>query len=152
MSEIIQLGAMAPAFNLPDQDGELVSLKQFSGKKLLLSFHPLAFTSVCTDQMRSLDRNIEKFEKYNTIVLGMSVDPLPSKSVWAKALSLKHIKILSDFHPLGAVARDYGVFSEEHGASKRANILINEKGMVIWTKKYEIKTLPDVDEVLGKLK
>ncbi|MDK2943071.1 MAG: hypothetical protein PWP56_2584, partial [Acetobacterium sp.] len=73
-------------------------------------------------------------------------------SVWAKALSLKHIKILSDFHPLGAVARDYGVFSDEHGASKRANILINEKGMVIWTKKYEIKTLPDVDEVLGKLK
>jgi peroxiredoxin len=152
MSEIIQLGAMAPAFNLPDQDGELVSLKQFSGKKLLLSFHPLAFTSVCTDQMRSLDRNIEKFEKYNTIVLGMSVDPLPSKSVWAKALSLKHIKILSDFHPLGAVARDYGVFSEEHGASKRANILINENGMVIWAKKYEISTLPDVDEVLGKLK
>jgi peroxiredoxin len=152
MSEIIQLGAMAPAFNLPDQDGELVSLKQFPGKKLLLSFHPLAFTSVCTDQMRSLDRNIEKFEKYNTIVFGMSVDPLPSKSVWAKTLSLKHIKILSDFHPLGAVARDYGVFSDEHGASKRANILINEKGMVIWTKKYEIKTLPDVDEVLGKLK
>jgi len=152
MTEIIKLGAMAPDFKLPDQDGNFVSIKQFAGKRILLSFHPLAFTSVCTDQMRSLDRNVEKFEKYNTIVLGMSVDPLPSKSVWAKTLSLKHIKILSDFHPLGAVARDYGVFSDEHGASKRANILINEKGMVIWTKKYEIKTLPDVDEVLGKLK
>lgn len=152
MTEIIKLGAMAPDFKLPDQDGNFVSIKQFAGKRILLSFHPLAFTSVCTDQMRSLDRNVEKFEKYNTIVLGMSVDPLPSKSVWAKALSLKNIKILSDFNPLGAVARDYGVFSVEHGASKRANILIDENGMVIWTKKYEIKTLPDVDEVLGKLK
>ncbi|MDI3537658.1 MAG: hypothetical protein PWR12_1010 [Eubacteriaceae bacterium] len=152
MTEIIKLGAMAPDFKLPDQDGNFVSIKQFAGKRILLSFHPLAFTSVCTDQMRSLDRNVERFEKYNTIVLGMSVDPLPSKSVWAKALSLKNIKILSDFNPLGAVARDYGVFSVEHGASKRANILIDENGMVIWTKKYEIKTLPDVDEVLGKLK
>ncbi|MGE4509048.1 MAG: redoxin domain-containing protein [Eubacteriaceae bacterium] len=152
MTEIIKLGAMAPDFKLPDQDGNFVSIKQFAGKRILLSFHPLAFTSVCTDQMRSLDRNVERFEKYNTIVLGMSVDPLPSKSVWAKALSLKNIKILSDFNPLGAVARDYGVFSVKHGASKRANILIDENGMVIWTKKYEIKTLPDVDEVLGKLK
>ncbi|WKY45550.1 redoxin domain-containing protein [Eubacteriaceae bacterium ES2] len=152
MTEIIPLGAMAPDFYLPDQDGEFVSLKQFAGRKVLLSFHPLAFTSVCTDQMRSLDRNVEKFEKYNTIVFGMSVDPLPSKSVWAKALSIKRIKILSDFNPLGTVARNYGVFSEAHGASKRANILINENGMVIWTKKYEISTLPDVDEVLGKLK
>ncbi|WKY48573.1 redoxin domain-containing protein [Eubacteriaceae bacterium ES3] len=152
MTEIIQLGAMAPDFQLPNQEGDLISLKQFTGKKVLLSFHPLAFTSVCTDQMRSLDRNVDRFTEYNTIVLGMSVDPQPSKSVWAKALSLKHMSVLSDFNPLGQVAQDYGVFSFEHGASKRANILINENGMVIWTKKYAIKTLPSVDEILGKLK
>jgi peroxiredoxin len=151
MAEIIQLGAMAPDFALQDQNGEVVTLSQFKGKKVLLSWHPLAFTSVCTDQMRSLDRNANRFEEKNTIVLGLSVDPQPSKSVWARALSLKHIRILSDFVPLGEVARDYGIFNEEHGASKRANILINETGMVIWVKKYEIRTLPDVEEVLGKM-
>ncbi|AWW27182.1 MULTISPECIES: redoxin domain-containing protein [unclassified Acetobacterium] len=151
MAEIIQLGAMAPDFALQDQNGEVVTLSQLKGKKVLLSWHPLAFTSVCTDQMRSLDRNANRFEEKNTIVLGLSVDPQPSKSVWARALSLKHIRILSDFVPLGEVARDYGIFNEEHGASKRANILINETGMVIWVKKYEIRTLPDVEEVLGKM-
>ncbi|WP_414151078.1 redoxin domain-containing protein [Acetobacterium carbinolicum] len=151
MAEIIQLGAMAPDFALQDQNGEVVTLSQFKGKKVLLSWHPLAFTSVCTDQMRSLDRNANRFEEKNTIVLGLSVDPQPSKSVWARALSLKNIRILSDFVPLGEVARDYGIFNEEHGASKRANILINETGMVIWVKKYEIRTLPDVEEVLGKM-
>lgn len=152
MTEMIQLGAMAPDFRLPDQNGEIVTLSQFKGRKVLLSWHPLAWTSVCTDQMRALDRNVERFAEKNTVVLGLSVDPQPSKSVWARALSVKHIKILSDFVPLGEVARDYGIFSEEHGASKRANILINEAGMVIWLKKYEIRTLPDVEEVLGKMK
>ena len=151
MTEIIQLGAMAPDFALADQNGELVTLSQFKGKKVLLSWHPLAWTSVCTDQMRSLDRNADRFAEKNTVVLGLSVDPEPCKSVWARALCLKQLKILSDFNPLGAVARSYGIFSTEHGASKRANILINEVGMVIWVKKYEIRTLPDVEEVLGKL-
>ena len=151
MTEMIQLGAMAPDFKLQDQNGEMVTLSQFKGKKVLLSWHPLAWTSVCTDQMRSLDRNFDRFAEKNTVVLGFSVDPLPSKSVWAKALALKHLKVLSDFLPLGEVAKAYGIFSEEHGASKRANILINEAGMVIWVKKYEIRTLPDVEEVLGKM-
>lgn len=151
MKEMIQLGAMAPDFSLPDQNGEMVTLSQFSGKRVLLSWHPLAWTSVCTDQMRSLDRNADRFEEKNTVVLGLSVDPQPSKLVWARALSLKHIKILSDFLPLGEVARAYGIFSEEHGASKRANILIDEAGMVIWVKKYEIQTLPDVEDVLGEI-
>ncbi|MBI4858618.1 MAG: redoxin domain-containing protein [Acetobacterium woodii] len=151
MTEMIQLGAMAPDFKLQDQNGETVTLSQFKGKKVLLSWHPLAWTSVCTDQMRSLDRNFDRFAEKNAVVLGFSVDPLPSKSVWAKALALKHLKVLSDFLPLGEVAKAYGIFSEEHGASKRANILINEAGMVIWAKKYEIRTLPDVEEVLGKM-
>lgn len=151
MKEMIRLGAMAPDFNLPDQNGEMVTLSSFKGQKVLLSWHPLAWTSVCTDQMRSLDRNADRFEEKNTVVLGLSVDPQPSKLVWARALSLKHINILSDFLPLGEVARAYGIFSEEHGASKRANILIDEAGMVIWVKKYEIRTLPDVEDVLGKM-
>ncbi|MGD9475813.1 MAG: redoxin domain-containing protein, partial [Eubacteriaceae bacterium] len=47
MTKIIKLGAMAPDFKSPDQDGNFVSIKQFAGKRILLSFHPLAFTSVC---------------------------------------------------------------------------------------------------------
>ncbi|MDD4085253.1 MAG: redoxin domain-containing protein [Acholeplasmataceae bacterium] len=151
MEDIIKVGETAPDFTLKDQNGEDVSLSDFVGKKVLLSWHPLAWTSVCTDQMRDLERNIRRFEEKNVIVLGMSVDPAPSKAVWAKALLLSKVRVLADFNPLGRVAKAYGIFSEDFGASKRANILIDEKGNVVWTKKYEIRVLPDVEEVIARL-
>lgn len=151
MEDIIAVGAKAPDFTLKDQNGEDVSLSDFKGKKVLLSWHPLAWTSVCTDQMRSLERNFDKFAQKDTVVLGLSVDSAPSKSAWAKVIVLKRIKILSDFNPLGKVAKEYGIFSDVYGASKRANILIDERGTVTWSKKYDIPELPDVDEVLANL-
>ena len=151
MEDIIAVGAKAPDFTLKDQNGEDVSLSDFQGKKVLLSWHPLAWTSVCTDQMRSLERNFDKFEQKDTVVLGLSVDPAPSKSAWAKVIVLKRVKILADFNPLGKVAKEYGIFSDVYGASKRANILIDEQGTVIWSKKYDIPELPDVEEVLAQL-
>ena len=151
MNDLICVGTKAPDFKLSDQNGDLLALSELRGKKVLLSWHPLAFTSICTDQMRSLEREMEQFTNKNCIPLGLSVDPVPSKSVWAKAISLKNLKILSDFNPLGQVAKAYGIFSDEHGASKRVNILIDEEGKVIWVKKYEIKSLPDVEEAVRQL-
>ena len=148
---MISVGKKVPDFKLPDQNQEIVALSDLRGKKVLLSWHPLAFTSICTDQMRALEREMSRFADKNCIVLGLSVDTVPSKSIWAKAISLRDLKVLSDFNPLGKVAKDYGIFSDEHGASKRVNILIDEEGKAIWVKKYEIKTLPDVEEVLKQL-
>lgn len=151
MVDIINVGAQAPDFKLKDQNGKEVTLSEFKGKKVLLSWHPLAWTSVCTDQMRALDREYDKFAEKNTVVLGLSVDPQPSKSAWAKALCLSKLPVLADFHPLGEVAKAYGIFSDMYGASKRANILVGEDGNVIWAKKYEIPQLPDLDEVFAQL-
>lgn len=152
MDNMIQVGTKAPNFKLIDQKGKEVNLMDFRGKKVLLSWHPLAWTSVCTDQMRALDREYDRFLAKNTVPLGLSVDPQPSKSAWAKALSISQLKVLADFSPLGDVAKNYGLFSPDFGASKRANILIDEEGTVIWTKKYEISQLPDVEEVLSQIK
>lgn len=151
MENIIKAGEKAPNFTLKDQSGADIALSDFHGKKVLLSWHPLAWTSVCTDQMRDLERNYKRFEEKGVVVLGMSVDSAPSKSAWAKILLLNNVRILADFHPLGKVAKAYGVFSEEYGASKRVNVLIDEKGIVSWVKKYEIRTLPDVEEVIAQL-
>ncbi|MGE4588363.1 MAG: redoxin domain-containing protein [Acidaminococcaceae bacterium] len=151
LENIIKAGEKAPNFTLKDQSGADIALSDFHGKKVLLSWHPLAWTSVCTDQMRDLERNYKRFEEKGVVVLGMSVDSAPSKSAWAKILLLNNVRILADFHPLGKVAKAYGVFSEEYGASKRVNVLIDEKGIVSWVKKYEIRTLPDVEEVIAQL-
>ena len=145
---MIQVGTQAPDFTLPDDKGGEVRLSDFKGKKVLLSWHPLAFTSVCTDQMRALDANREKLRSLNTVVLGMSVDPQPAKSAWAKILCLSDTPLLSDFWPHGKVAKDYGIFLEEHGFSGRVNILIDEQGKVVWAKEYPLPQLPDMEEVL----
>jgi peroxiredoxin len=147
----IKAGAKAPAFTMYDVNEQPVQLSDFPGKKVLLSWHPIAWTSVCTDQMRALDVNWEKFQALNTVPLGISVDPVPSKKVWAVALALKHLPLLADFWPHGKVAKDYGIFHEEFGMSERANILIDEKGLVQWVKVYPMGELPDLNEVFEVL-
>ncbi len=148
----IEVGSVAPDFSLKDNREQTVTLSSLRGKKVLLSWHPLAWTSVCTDQMRSLEANFEIFQQLNTVPLGISVDPVPSKKVWSAVLSLQNVSLPSDFWPHGKVAQEYGIFIEKIGASERANIIVDEEGIVQWIKVYPIKQLPDINEVLDVLR
>lgn len=149
---MIKVGDKAPDFELEDQSGEKIKLSNLKGKKVLISFHPLAWTSVCIDQMRQLDSHFSQIENKGVdLVLGISVDPQPTKSVWAKSMALKKIKILADFEPKGKMAKDYGLYNDSLGASERANVLVNEDGKVSWVKKYEISQLPNIEEVIENL-
>ncbi|MFP4662072.1 MAG: redoxin domain-containing protein [Halanaerobiales bacterium] len=139
-------------FKLPDQEENEINLSDFKGKKVLLSFHPLAWTGVCTKQMEALERNYNNFEDNNTVPLGINVDPIPSKKAWAEDMGLKKLKILSDFWPHGELAKKLGIFLEENGISGRVNILLDEEGRVKWYKEYDIPELPDIDEVLDEVK
>ena len=145
----IAVGDMAPDFVLKDNRVQDVRLSDYRGKKVLLSWHPLAWTAVCANQMKALEENLAEFEKYNTVPLGMSIDSYPSKNAWAKELEIANVKLLADFWPHGKVAQDYGLFLEEKGFSERANVLIDEMGKVIWVKGYDIPELPDIQEVLS---
>ncbi|MGD0794676.1 MAG: peroxiredoxin [Dehalococcoidales bacterium] len=148
----IAVGETAPDFTLKDQEGKEFRLSGQKGKRVLLSFHPLAWTGVCTKQMLSLEANFKTITSLNTLPVGLSVDPLPSKKAWADDMKLKNLRILSDFWPHGAVAKAYGIFREHGGTSERANIIVDEKGKVAWVKVYEISQLPDINEVIAALK
>lgn len=149
---MIKVGDLAPDFELEDQDGNKIKLSDYKGKRVLISYHPLAWTSVCTDQMRALESNYEKIkEKGVDLILGISVDAQPGKSVWAKSLGIEDVKILADFEPKGEMAKSYGLYNEKIGASERANVLVDEEGKVAWVKKYEISQLPDFEELLENL-
>ncbi|CAG0970968.1 Alkyl hydroperoxide reductase E [Methanosarcinales archaeon] len=145
---IVKIGDKAKDFNLSDQDENEISLSSFKGKRVLLSFHPLAWTKVCADQMISLEKNRERLEKLNTVALGISVDTVPSKKAWAKELGIKNTRILSDFWPHGKVAALYGVFKEKEGISERANIIIDENGKIVFAKIYPGTQLPDIEEII----
>lgn len=150
--EEIKVGENAKDFTLKDQDGNEISLSQYAGKKVLLSFHPLAWTGVCTKQMQSLEANKETFDSLNTVALGMSVDTVPSKKAWAVSMEVKNTRLLSDFWPHGEVAKKYGLFLEDKGVSARANVLIDETQKVVFVKVYEISTLPDINEIIEFIK
>ena len=148
----IKIGEEAKDFTLKDHDGNEVSLSSLRGRKVLLSFHPLAWTGVCAKQMQSVDAKYEEFEALGTVPLGLSVDTVPSKKAWAKELGLKNLRLLADFWPHGAAAASLGIFRDEGGTSERANIILDEKGRVIFVKVYPMPELPDVGELLAFLR
>lgn len=153
MREIkLKIGDKAPDFTLKNQEGDEISLSSFKGKKVLLSFHPLAWTGVCAIQMKSLDVKYRELEKLNTVPLGLSVDSVPCKKEWADFLELEHIDILADFWPHGAVAQQYDLFIDKAGVSGRANILIDENGNIEWYRVYEMPEIPDIEEVIRHIK
>jgi peroxiredoxin len=149
---MVEVGAMAPDFDLKDQSGKSVKLSVLKGKKVLLSFRPLAWTPVCHDQMLSLETHKDVLDKLNTVAFGIGVDSSPSNKAWAQTMEIKNTRLLSDFWPHGEVAKAYGLFREKDGFSERANVVIDEYRKVIFVKIYPTAQLPDIDEIIEFLK
>jgi peroxiredoxin len=148
---VVKIGDSLKNFDLSDQDGKKVDLFSLKGKRVLLSFHPLAWTKLCAEQMESLEKNKDRFETLNTKAWGISVDTVPSKKAWAKELGIENTRLLSDFWPHGKIADLYGIFREKEGTSERANIIIDENRKVVFFKVYPISQLPDIEEIIKVL-
>lgn len=148
----VDVGDEAPDFTLKDQHNREFTLSELKGKKVLLSFHPLAWTGVCAKQMKSLEDYKAVFDKTDTVAVGISIDTVPSKHAWAKELGIKDTRLLSDFWPHGEVATKYGIFLEEKGISGRVNIILDENQKIVFFKVYDIPQLPDIEEIYDFLK
>jgi peroxiredoxin len=138
---------------LKDHNGEEVTIPAEAGEGLLLlSFHPLAWTGICTQQMKNLEAAFDELAGLGVTPVGISVDSVPSKLAWAKDMGLQKLRILSDFWPHGGFSSSVGLFREANGFSERANVIVNADGEVIFRKVYPIKELPDLDEILEFLR
>jgi peroxiredoxin len=76
---------------------------------------------------------------------------MPSKKAWAESMGVKHTSLLADFWPHGGVAKLFGIFREKGGTSERANIIVDEKGKIVFIKIYPIAQLPDIKEIVDFL-
>jgi peroxiredoxin len=150
-AKAVQKGKKVKDFTLKDQNGQDFNLAACKGKKVLLSFHPLAWTSICAQQMQDLEKNKKAFDKLNTIAVGISIDSVPCKAAWAKSLKIKNTKLLADFWPHGGVAKSLGIMRAE-GFSERANILVDEAGKILFVTVYPIKQLPELGEIFAAMK
>lgn len=148
---MIAPGTTAPDFSLSNQNRDTVTLSSFRGRQnVVVAFHPLAFTPVCSVQMQTFERERPKLDALDAHVLAISIDAGPSKKAWAESLGGVSYDLLSDFHPHGKVAVDYGVMRDD-GLSERAIFVVDKAGIVRWAKKYDIPEQPDFDELLRAL-
>ena len=107
----IEVGDIAPDFELEDQNGKKVKLSQYRGKKnVLLAFFPFAFSPVCTNELGDLKEKEETILKLDTQILASSVDSTWSEKAFAKQLGVK-FPILGDFRK--QVATLYGALYED---------------------------------------
>src|SRR5438093_7340505 len=135
---MLPIGATAPDFKLPSHTGATVRLSDFRGRMhVVIAFHPLAFTPVCAAQMQTYERERPRLDALDTHVLGVSVDAGPAKKAWAESLGGISHDLLSDFHPKGKVASDYGVMRSD-GISERAIFIVDKQGTIVWAKLYAI--------------
>jgi len=102
--------------------------------------------------MRALEDGKKIFDSLNTLAVGISIDSVPCKKAWAESLGIVNTSLLSDFWPHGGLAQLYGILREKDGFSERANILVDQKGSVALVRIYDLKQLPDLNEITDLLK
>ncbi len=146
----VEVGESAPDFSLKDQDGNLVTLSSFRGKKnVVLAFYPFDWSSVCTTENCAITEDLGKFAGKETEIFGVSCDSHFSHKAWREKLGLQH-SLLSDLKR--EVCRKYGLFLEELNCSKRATIVVDKSGKVTFKKVQEIKVPRSNQEILSAIR
>ncbi len=140
---MIAAGTPAPDFTLRNQDGELVSLADFRGCKVLLVFYPGDFSPICGDQLSIYQEVKPELTEKGVELVGISVDGFFSHKAFQEKLGIDTV-LLSDFEPKGEVARAYGSYYAKLGFANRTLVLVDEVGVVAWA--YEA---PDPDQFPG---
>ena len=128
------VGETAPGFTLPSQDGTDVSLKDFRGKYVVLYFYPKDNTKGCTIEAHNFQRDLDKYEKGNAVIVGVSVDSTDSHKDFCAKQGLT-FKLLADTEK--KVVEKYGSEREMKGMqmAARNTFLIDPEGKIIkeWT-------------------
>lgn len=147
----LKVGIKAPDFSLPSVSGEKVTLSQFHGKKnVVLSFVPAAWTPVCSDQWPGYNIAKNHFEKNDAVLIGITVDNIPTLYAWTKEMGELWFPVLSDFYPHGTVSKKYGVL-RSNGVSERALFVIDKKGIIRYIDVHDINKRPSLEVLVKEL-
>jgi peroxiredoxin len=146
----LEPGTKAPDFSLPATPDQKVSLRDFRGRKVILTFYPADWSPVCTDQLAVYSELLPEFRRLGAELLGISVDGVWCHLAFAKDRKL-HFPLVADFEPKGAVSRAYRVYREGEGVSERALFVIDGEGMIRWSYVSPIGVNPGADGILDAL-
>lgn len=148
----LKVGDEAPDFTLKSATGETLTLSQYRGQKnVVLAFFPFAFSGTCSAQMPSYQAELERFQSYNTQVLGISMDAAYSLREWGQKLGISY-PLLADFYPQGKVVDLYGV-RHVAGMPERALFVIDKSGKIAWIHVHRpTSEAPDNEELFEVLR
>jgi len=142
----VEIGDVAPDFELKDQHGTPVKLSDRRGSKnVVLVFYPLAFSGVCSGELCELRDSFPEVEREDVELLTVSVDSVFVHKTWAETEGYE-FGLLSDFWPHGDVAKAYGVFDDERGVATRGTFVIDKNGAVRWKVVNAIPQARDIAE------
>ncbi|HET6815838.1 MAG TPA: peroxiredoxin [Mycobacteriales bacterium] len=143
---MVDVGGIAPDFELRDQHAQLHRLSDHRGRdNVLLVFYPFAFTGVCTGEMTALRDEIGALQSSGTVVYAISCDTVASLRAFADSQGLTQ-SLLSDFWPHGAVSTSYGVFNPVLGAADRGSFVIDRAGVVRWVVRNGLPDARNIDD------
>jgi peroxiredoxin len=143
-------GTQAPEFALASTPDQTVSLADFRGQPVILAFYPEDWSPVCSDQLALYQQLLSEFQKFDAVLLGISVDGIWSHLAFAKDRNL-HFPLLADFEPKGQVSREYQVYRAKDGTSERALYVIDADGIVRWSYVSPVGINPGADGILRAL-
>ena len=150
---MLEVGQKAPDFILPDQNGNDISLSDFSGNKVVLWFFPKASTPGWTIEGQGFGDELKNFKKKNVVVLGMSADSIKRQKNFCDKESFD-FPILSDENK--TILKDYGawgikkMYGREYEGIYRYTYVIDEKGII--EKAYEkVSVKTHAKDVLAEL-
>ncbi|MGN6395630.1 MAG: redoxin domain-containing protein [Mucilaginibacter sp.] len=151
----LQPGSPAPQFTLFSTEKKEISLADYKGRKIVLHFFPLAFTSVCTTQLCTMRDNFGYYDGLNAVVLGISVDSLFTLAKFKEENNYQ-FDLLSDFNKevssaYGALYTDFAFGMK--GVSKRAAFVIDEEQNIVYAEVLESAgDLPDFAAIAEAVK
>jgi peroxiredoxin len=147
----VRVGEPAPDFTLPAITGERITLSRFRGRKnVVLSFVPAAWTTVCSDQWPGYNIVKDLFDARDAVLLGITVDNIPTLFAWTNQMGELWFPVLSDFWPHGAVADAYGVLRSD-GTAERAIFIINKEGIIRSIMVGDINKRPPLEDLIREL-
>ncbi|MDQ3534817.1 MAG: redoxin domain-containing protein [Bacteroidota bacterium] len=145
----LQIGEKAPSFKLFDSQIKEVKLEDFKGKKILILFFPLAFSSVCTKELCTIQNDFSQYTSLGDNVVAISVDSIFALAKFKEVYNLK-FTLLSDFNK--DVSQAFHAYYPEYfgmkGVSKRAAFVIDEEGIIKYAEVLESSDdLPDFEAI-----
>jgi peroxiredoxin (alkyl hydroperoxide reductase subunit C) len=144
-------GDTAPDFELPSVSGERISLARYQGNKnVVISFVPAAWTPVCSDQWPGYNIAQELFASFDAVLIGITVDNIPTLHAWTRQMGGLWFPVLSDFWPHGEVADRYGVLRSD-GTAERAIFVVDKSGTVRLAHVADINQRPKLEVIVHAL-